>query len=81
MIKAVAITVLFLASFAGRSLAQDSDADRLRRDAAPTGHAKSAPVPPSANANAPKAPALPEEPHGAGSVYDELKASGNKRGE
>jgi hypothetical protein len=81
MIKAVAITLFFLASSAGTALAQNSDANNARRDSVPTGQANSAPIPPSANANAPEAPALPEEPHGAGSVYDELKATENKKGD
>jgi hypothetical protein len=81
MIKAVAITLLLATSGAGPALAQNSDAGQAERDQVPTGQANSAPTPPSANANAPKAPALPEEPHGAGSVYDELKATENKKGD
>ncbi|MDB5597823.1 MAG: hypothetical protein JWM36_4784 [Hyphomicrobiales bacterium] len=81
MIKTVVITLFFLASGACTALAQNSNAGNARRDPGAPDQANSAPVPPSANANAPKAPALPEEPHGAGSVYEELKSTPNKKGD
>lgn len=61
----------------GQAVAQTPD---QARDTSQTQQIPETPsyAPPKADANAPKAPALAEEPHGSGTVYQELQSEKTK---
>ncbi|MBX9739206.1 MAG: hypothetical protein K2X62_04000 [Beijerinckiaceae bacterium] len=66
-------TTLALGLFSATPLMAQTPAGTPPKPASPASSQTSAPSG-DVNANAPKGPALAEEPHGSGSVHEELKA-------
>jgi hypothetical protein len=81
MKTALAAAIVFTTLGLSVAAAQTPGEQSPPQKAVPASPANVTPIPPDQNANAPKAPSLPDEPHGTGSVQEELKATERKQGD